>query len=60
MKTERETAGDFFYSNFILCLKYLMKKMITERSKGCVPYFYTQVKYKSITVHIKIKTGGDN
>ena len=34
--------------------------MITERSKGCVPYFYTQIKYKSIAVQIKSKTGGDD
>ena len=32
--------------------------MITELPKGCMPYFYTQVKYKNITLHIKNKTGG--
>ena len=34
--------------------------MITERWKGYLPYFYTQIKSKSITVHIKAKTGGDD
>ena len=27
--------------------------MITKRSKDYVPYLYTQVKYKSITVYLK-------
>ena len=32
--------------------------MITKRSKGYVPYLYTQIKYKRLTVHIKNKKGG--
>ena len=58
MKTEGESAGDFFYSVLILCLKYLMTYMITKRSKGYVPYLYKQIKYKSRTVYINNKTGG--
>ena len=34
--------------------------MIIESSKGYVPYFYTQMKYKSITVYTKNKTGGSD
>ena len=40
-----------------ICLKYLMIYMITKRSKGYVPFLYTQIKYKSLTVFIN-KTGG--
>ena len=32
--------------------------MIAKRSRGYVPYLYTQTKYKSITVYINNKTGG--
>ena len=32
--------------------------MITKRSKVYVPYLYTRIKYKSITVYIKTKKGG--
>ena len=58
MKTERKSAGDFFISVCILCLKYLMTQMITKTSTGYAPYLYTQIKYKSITVYIKNKKGG--
>ena len=54
MKTERESAGDFFNPVFIFCLKYLTTRMITKRLKGCVPYLYTQLKYKSV---LKTKQG---
>ena len=33
--------------------------MLTERSKGYMPYLYTQIKYKSITVSTENKTVGD-
>ena len=45
-------------SAFIFCLKYLMAKMITERLKLYVPYFYMKMKYKFVTVRIKNKKGG--
>ena len=48
----------FFNSVFILCLKYLMTYMITKRWKGYVPYLYTQIKYKNVTVYINNKAGG--
>ena len=32
--------------------------MITKRSKGYVPYLYTQRKYKIITAYMNSKTGG--
>ena len=32
--------------------------MITKRSKGCWPYFYKQIKYKSIAVDNKSKKWG--
>ena len=43
MKTERESAVVFFFFNsvFILCLKYLMTWMITQRSKGYVLCLFT-------------------
>ena len=31
---------------------------INKRSKVCMRYLYTQVKYKSITVYTKAKEGG--
>ena len=31
--------------------------MITKKSKGDALYLYTPIKYKSITVYIKNKTG---
>ena len=57
MKADRESAGNFLIV-FIPCLKYLMTRMITKRLKGYVQCLYTRIKYKSITVCIKDKTGG--
>ena len=31
--------------------------MITKKSKGYVPHLHTQIKYKSITIYMKNKTG---
>ena len=31
--------------------------MTTERSKGYVPYLYTKINYKSITIYIENKIG---
>ena len=50
MKTERESGGGFLNSVFILCLKYVIA-MITKRSKGYVPYLYTQNKVKNKTLY---------
>ena len=52
-KRERDSAGEFLIIS-LFCLKYLM---ITKKSKGSVPYLYTSIKYNSITVYIKNKTG---
>ena len=57
-ENRKRDSWTFFDSVFILCLKYLMTWMITKRLNGYVPYLYTWIKYKSITVYIKSKTGG--
>ena len=57
MRIERESASKF-------CLYSLSQLfntwIITKRSKSYLPYLYTQIKYKSITVHIKYRTRGDD
>ena len=56
MKTKAESVCD--YLNLLLfCLKYLMALIITKRSKGHVPYLYTKINYKSITIYFENKTG---
>ena len=55
MKTRRESASDFLilplvFVSSILWYKYSLKD---EKVRKSVPYLYTEIKYKSITVYIK-------
>ena len=57
MKTERESASHLLILPLYFAFKYLMTQMITKRSKSYVLYLYTRIKYESITVDFKNKTG---